>query len=195
MADVKQILERMLRTKDLLEEDIASLINSQKLRIATCQHTWNPSGDSIWAFKMRGVGQIKVPDFISSFCDNPYFQEYNDSNDDVSIYPIGLYDNTGELRNVSSQALEGLEKLFKDKKWWDEEYHMNPSKVGKNLEKTVYGKSDLKGSIIFRGSGNFTTITEIEKFLSGLGVLDFDVLVNTVHFNVLGERVTVLEYD
>ncbi len=210
MDDAKQLLASMLKSQESLAEAIQLLISSQKLPIATCQHMWDPGMDTIWAFKMRRVSQIEVPDFISSFCDNPYFQEYNDSNDDLVICPIGLYTETGELRSVASQAIEGLEKLFKDKEWWDKEDHAIPSNFDKNLEKvakTVYsgfnGEYDLKGSIIFRGSGHFTAIVEIEKFLSGLGVLDFDTNLETAHFNVGRvrsdgtdyERVTVFEYD
>ena len=202
MADLKHTVEKMMRTKERLEDEIASLTESLELPIATNQHSWGPRGDDIWAFKIRRVGQIKVPEFISSFCDNQYFADYNESNDDLIICPIGLYDDTkpGELRDVSNQALKGLEKLFKDEKWWDEDYlvsnmNKNLEKVAKTIYRGCYEKGDLKGSIIFRASGSFSTIAEIEKFLHSLKILDFDVLVNTVHFGVLGERVTVFEYD
>nr|QBK90818.1 MAG: hypothetical protein LCPAC201_01190 [Pithovirus LCPAC201] len=201
-TDVKQILESLIKQKESLEKTIKLLSDSAKLPIPTNLYIWAPSRDTIWIFEMRGVSNVEESDLVSSFCRNKFFQDFNDSNGEISILPIGLYDRERGVRRVASQALKCLETYFKNKDWWED---FLPSMFDKNLDKII--EILFFDAIIFRG-GHIDALPVIVKLLHGLRVslgrvdsnitapaLDFDVLWKMSHFNLFDEQVTILQYD
>nr|QBK91071.1 MAG: hypothetical protein LCPAC202_00450 [Pithovirus LCPAC202] len=205
MTDVKQMLESLIEQKKSLEKTIKLLRDSTKFPIPTNQYTWDPSNDTLWIFEMRGVGNVEESDLVSSFCHNKFFRDFNDSSGEIIILPIGLYDFTQGMRDITGQTLKCLETYFKNKDWWDDEKCFVASNFNKKLDKIVEVISP--GAIIFRG-GHIDALPVIEKLLRNLRVsvghidpnvtapaLDFDVLWKMTHFNLFDERVTIFKYD
>ena len=216
MIDVKKILERMLKTKEVLEKDIELLAASQNISIISSQYSWSPTKDSIWVFKTNYVDRIDQDKFVSAFCANDYFRDLIYDNDDVVICPIGIFNdgslgkgdsnNSGEkLRRVINPALKGIKEIFGNEEWWEDEDCMDGCTVAFNkslddLEKITYhgycGKQTLKGSVIFHVQGaDFATRREIENFLIDLEYCAGHALLDMVHFKVSNKQVTVFEYD
>ena len=215
MNDVNKI---MLKNKDSLEKDIKLLTESQNIAIASNQYSWCPIKDTIWVFKTNYVDRIDQDKFVSAFCANDYFKDWIDDYEEMLVCPIGLYnDNSlgkvgpnngdGKLRRVIIPTLKGMSKLYKNGEWWKiddcengctKEFNESLDEVEKITYHGYDGKKTLKGSVIFHiHRGDFTTIRKIEKFLSDL---DYCVgagvaLLNTVHFKILNQQVTVFEYD
>ncbi len=211
MNDVNKITELMLKNKDSLEKDIKLLIESRNISIASNQYSWSPIKDSIWVFKTNYVDRIDQDKFVSAFCANDYFKYLNDDYEEMIVCPIGLYnDNSlgkvgsnnedGKLRRVIIPILKGMTELFKNDEWWKNDdcengYTKTLNKSLDEVEKIRYhgfwGEQTLEGSVIFHvHRGDFTIIRKIEKFLSDLDYCVGHALLNTVHFNILNQKVT-----
>ena len=220
MSDTKQLLESMIESKEALEKSI-ELLQTQNSSIVSNYSSWNPTDDTIWAFKTNYINQIKpeklitafcandymiinrikTEKLISAFCDNDYLFDYSHV---AMVLPIGLFDDGGvKLERVISPVLESLKKLHKNTNWewyWNECMNNHAHRLNQSLDHvekiTSRGKVTLEGSVIFYvRDADFTTITEIEKYLTSLNYYTKHKKLGIAHFKASGERVTIFEYD
>ncbi len=202
MSDTKQLLESMIKSREALDKSIELLSKSQNSSIVSNYSSWNPRDDTIWAFKIYYINKIKPEKLITTFCANDYLVDLEHIE---MILPIGLFDDGGvKLERVISPALESFKELHKNTNWkwyWNNECIDNYTpRLNQSLDRiekiTSLGKITFEGSVIFYvRSADFTTVTEIEKYLTSLNYYTKHQKIGMTHFKVSDERVTIFEYD
>lgn len=213
MSDVKQLLESMIESKEALDKSIELLLaqsarlcfrqdtisKSQNFSIVSNYSSWNPKDDTIWAFKIYYINKINPKELITEFCCN---DQLICPNNGTIVCPIGLFDDGGtKLERVINSALEGIKVRHKNTGWgkYDDRVDSYTCPLNQGLDHvekiTSLGKVTLEGSVIFHvHNADFTTVIEIEKFLTGLNSCPKRKKVGMIHFKVSGESVTVFEY-